>query len=131
LNITGCPAQKPLIVFNAQLIGTVGKIDVSALQDSGAEGSLIHPRTISWHRLPTQHLSPPLSILNVDGTPNANGPIMHRTQQTLRLMTTMGEHHNKAASEQLSDHEPWDHAIDLKLDFKPKPCKWYLLLPME
>jgi hypothetical protein len=95
LNVTGRSAQKLSIVFNAQLIGMVGKIDVSALQDSGAEGSLIHPCTISRHRLPTQHLSSPLPVLNVNGTLNANGPITHRTQQTLRLTTTTGEHHNK------------------------------------
>jgi hypothetical protein len=38
---------------------------------------------------------------------------------------------DKAASESLPDHGPWDHAVDLKPDFKPKPCKLYPLLPME
>jgi hypothetical protein len=95
LNITGRPAQKPSIVFNAQLIKTVEKIDVSALQDSSVEGFLIHPRTVSQHRLSTQNLPSPIPILNVDGTPNVNGPITHKTQQTLRLTTATGERHDK------------------------------------
>ncbi|KAL5501635.1 hypothetical protein ACEPAH_8895 [Sanghuangporus vaninii] len=33
--------------------------------------------------------------------------------------------------EQLPDHQTWDHAIDLKLDFKPSDCKVYPLLPKE
>jgi hypothetical protein len=38
---------------------------------------------------------------------------------------------DKAASERLPDHGPWDHAINLKPNFKPKPCKLYPLSPME
>jgi hypothetical protein len=138
-NITGRPAQKPSIVFNAQLIGTVGKIDVSALQDSGAEGSLIHPRTVSQHRLSTQNLPSPIPVLNIDGTPNVNGPITHETQQTLRLTTTMREHHDKQISllvtntsnhdlilgtDWLAKHNPsinWQ-TMQVDLDRCPKEC---------
>jgi hypothetical protein len=38
---------------------------------------------------------------------------------------------DKAASERLPNHGLWDHAINLKPDFKPKPCKLYPLSPME
>ncbi|KAL5498813.1 hypothetical protein ACEPAH_2168 [Sanghuangporus vaninii] len=33
--------------------------------------------------------------------------------------------------EQLPDHRTWDHAIDLKPDFKPSDCKVYPLSPKE
>ncbi|KAL5501131.1 hypothetical protein ACEPAH_9518 [Sanghuangporus vaninii] len=33
--------------------------------------------------------------------------------------------------EQLPDHRAWDHAIDLKPDFKPSDCKVYPLSPKE
>ncbi|THH01892.1 hypothetical protein EW145_g6835 [Phellinidium pouzarii] len=38
---------------------------------------------------------------------------------------------SEAGFEQLPEHQPWDHAIELKLDFKPYNCKVYPLNPKE
>ncbi|THH06735.1 hypothetical protein EW145_g3878 [Phellinidium pouzarii] len=38
---------------------------------------------------------------------------------------------SEAGFEQLPEHRPWDHAIELKPDFKPSNCKVYPLNPKE
>ena len=38
---------------------------------------------------------------------------------------------DKQTSERLPTRGEWDHAIDLKEDFKPRPCKTYPLSPVE
>ena len=38
---------------------------------------------------------------------------------------------NKGSAERFPPSRPYDHAIDLKPDFKPTPCKIYLLSPNE
>ena len=37
----------------------------------------------------------------------------------------------KEVSEQMPEHKPWNHSIDLKPDFIPKDCKVYPLSPKE
>ena len=37
----------------------------------------------------------------------------------------------KTESERMSIRKPWDHAIDLKIDFVPKKGKIYLLSRIE
>jgi hypothetical protein len=125
--------QKPSIVFNVQLIGSIGNtIDISALQDSGAEGTLIHPQTIAKHRLTTTDLPRPIPVQNVDGSMNINGPITKQTTQQLRLnsnngtlyhdetttflVTNTGEHDIILGTDWLATHNPQINWTDNRVD---------------
>jgi hypothetical protein len=47
------PAQKEAITVKAQIVQTRQLIDVSALQDSGAEANLIHWKAVQRLRVPS------------------------------------------------------------------------------
>jgi hypothetical protein len=64
------PTQSEAIVVKAQIVQKDQYIDVSALQDSGAEANLIHWKTVQRLRLPLIPLNKPVPITNVDLTPN-------------------------------------------------------------
>jgi hypothetical protein len=52
----------------------------TALLDSGATENFLDPRTVSKLRLPTQLLSKPRAIHNIDGTHNKAGSITRKCQ---------------------------------------------------
>ena len=60
-------------------------ISASALIDSGAEGQFISSKFVIRNRIPTHKLSKPIPVLNVDGSPNANGMITHYTVRLLKV----------------------------------------------
>jgi hypothetical protein len=64
------PTQSEAIVVKAQIVQKDQYIDVSALQDSGAEANLIHWKTVQRLRLPSIPLNKPIPVTNVDLTPN-------------------------------------------------------------
>lgn len=60
----------------------------------------------------------------------------HEPQLTLRDQIPVQYHEflkvfDKKTSERLPARGEWDHAIDLKMSFEPRPCKTYPLAPVE
>ena len=66
---------------------------ITALVDSGATGSFVHCDFIEKSGWNTRELEHPLTVINVDGTPNSAGRITH----AIDLLVTFGEHQERMA----------------------------------
>jgi hypothetical protein len=102
------PTQSEAIVVKAQIVQKDQYIDVSALQDSGAEANLIHWKTVQRLRLPLIPLDRPVPVTNVDLTPNRQVPLTAYTQFTLRLPSEGDAYHEEHISLYITDTGPHD-----------------------
>jgi hypothetical protein len=102
------PTQSKAIVVKAQIVQKDQYIDVSALQDSGAEANLIHWKTVQRLRLPSIPLDKPVPVTNVDLTPNRQGPLTAYTRFTLRLPSEGDAYHEERISLYITDTGPHD-----------------------
>ena len=73
-------------------VDTGRAVQVRAMVDSGATGLFLDRRFVDSTGWNTRKLPRALPVLNVDGTPNINGPITHE----IDLMMIFGEHQERA-----------------------------------
>jgi hypothetical protein len=64
------------------------KIPATALIDSGAASSFIHPNTVKQHGLRTLKLPNKIRVFNADGTENKSGAITH----FVKIRISIGDH---------------------------------------
>ena len=60
-------------------------IAVRALLDTGAGGEFVSKRFAELRRIPLKPLSSPVTVYNVDHTPNKEGKITHYTDLTVTI----------------------------------------------
>ncbi|KAI5115561.1 hypothetical protein M0805_002927 [Coniferiporia weirii] len=60
-------------------------VSTNALIDSGTEGKFIDAKFVIKHRIPTQPLTRPIHIRNVDRTPNQHGTITRFTWRLIKI----------------------------------------------
>jgi hypothetical protein len=119
------PAQKEAITVKAQIIQTGQLIDVSVLQDSGAEANLIHWKTVQRLRLPLIPLDRPVPITNVDLTTNKQEPLTAYTHLTLCLPFTDNAYHKEHISLYITDTAPHDIILSTPwLDLHNPDVNW-------
>jgi hypothetical protein len=68
------------------------KAEKEALLDSGATESLINPRLVKQHQLPTKKLPKGRKLFNVDGTTNKQGEITEVVVLTIRCENHFAPH---------------------------------------
>jgi hypothetical protein len=102
------PTQSEAIVVKAQIVQKDQYINVSALQDSGAEANLINWKTVQCLRLPSIPLDKPIPVTNVDLTPNRQGPLTAYTRFTLRLPSEGDAYCEERISLYITDTGPHD-----------------------
>jgi hypothetical protein len=100
------PTQSKAIVVKVQIVQKDQYIDVSVLQDSGAEANLIHWKTVQRLWLPSILLDRPVSVTNTNLTPNQQGPLTAYTQFTLWLPSEGDAYHKERISLYIIDTGP-------------------------
>ena len=63
-----------------KLQGRFKSTDSAAMIDSGATGLFLHQKFIDRHKIFTRALPHPITLYNIDGTPNLAGKITHSAQ---------------------------------------------------
>jgi hypothetical protein len=105
------------------------EISAKALLDSGAEGIIIDHDFAKKHKLTLRTLVHPISVRNIDGTPNKQGTVKHTTIQTLRIKSLTDAFHEETLElyvTSLGDHDvilgtDWLKAHNPEVDWA-KPC---------
>ena len=115
------PSSKSLrIKVQIQTTDTVEIHGVDRLVDCGADGEFIDSNYVCNHNIATRSLTLPISVNNVDGTPNDNGPIKEVVDLVLRYK---GHSERRVfavmrlGKEQLILGLPWLKAHNPKIDW--------------
>jgi len=77
--------EVPVTLFYEDRTSRISKVNTKALTDLGAEGKFIDQNYARSLRIKQTALEEPIKVLNVDGTRNKQGTIMHFTEIDLQI----------------------------------------------
>lgn len=84
--------------------------DLAAMVDSGASSLFMNPRFVRTHKVKTRRLRRPISVFNIDGTPNREGEIRELAFVTMQI----GETHTEEAVFAITDIGPEDVILGIE-----------------
>ena len=105
-----------------KLQGRFKSTNSAAMIDSGATGLFLHQRFVKRHRIFAKPLPHPITLYNIDGTPNLAGQITH----SARLYSTVDKNHpqlleyliTNLGSEDIILGLPWLRKVNPNIDWK-------------
>ena len=106
-----------------KLQGRFKSTNSAAMIDSGATGLFLHQRFADRHRIFTRRLPHPITLYNIDGTPNEAGKITH----SARLLSTIDHNDHpqlleylitNLGSEDIILGLPWLRKVNPAIDWK-------------
>ena len=113
--------------LSIQLSTQEKSVETNCLIDSRAAGTFIDKSFVRKHNLPTEALVQPVKVHNVDGTPNREGHITHRTwldlnvhghtRKTPFLITSLGQ-------ESMILGYTWLQHVNPDINWKKGTLKW-------
>jgi hypothetical protein len=83
--VRGTKGMKLELDANVVTLDSRSEHKIRALLDSGCEGSCMDVKYVKEHNLFTKKLARPIPVLNADGQPNSEGPILECISLELRI----------------------------------------------